>query len=192
MDLILASTSPYRQLLLKRLQISFRCEAPDVDEAPLAGESASTLADRLARAKAQDVARKFPDAIVIGSDQVASINGRCIGKPGAHSVATGQLLDSSGKQVDFYTGVAVIGKDLGFTQSHVEQFSVVFRTLTLNEIETYLKKEQPYDCAGSFKCEGLGIALFEKMIGNDPTALEGLPLIATCRLLTAAGLPILQ
>ncbi|MEH6588394.1 MAG: nucleoside triphosphate pyrophosphatase [Halioglobus sp.] len=192
MDLILASTSPYRQLLLKRLQIPFRCEAPDVDEARLAGESASTLADRLARAKAQDVARKFPDALVIGSDQVASIDGRCIGKPGTHDVATKQLLDSSGKQVDFYTGLAVIGKDAGFIQSLVEQFSVVFRTLTGSEIEVYLKKEQPYDCAGSFKCEGLGIALFEKMIGNDPTTLEGLPLIATCRLLTAAGLPILK
>lgn len=191
MDLILASTSAYRRNLLERLQIPFSAMAPDVDETALPEESASALAYRLANEKSHAVAQRHPEALVIGSDQVASIAGRSVGKPGSHQAATEQLQKSSGQQVDFYTGLALTCLATGYSQTLVERFSVVFRQLDPAEIEAYLLKEEPYDCAGSFKCEGLGIALFEKMIGDDPTALEGLPLIATCRLLREAGVPVL-
>ncbi|MEP4147777.1 MAG: Maf family nucleotide pyrophosphatase [Halioglobus sp.] len=191
MDLILASTSAYRRNLLERLQIPFSTVAPDVDETALPEESASALACRLAKEKSHAVAQRHPDALVIGSDQVASIAGRSVGKPGSHQAAAEQLQKSSGQQVDFYTGVALTCIATGYSQTMVERFSVVFRQLDPAEIEAYLVKEEPYDCAGSFKCEGLGIALFKKMIGDDPTSLEGLPLIATCRLLREAGVPVL-
>ena len=190
MDLILASTSPYRRALLERLQLSFRCEAPNTDETPRENEAPDALARRLALAKALSVATCNPRALVIGSDQVASIDGSCIGKPGSHAAAAAQLRASSGRQVDFYTGLAVIDIDSGFEQSLVATFSVQFRDLTDREIDNYLRLDQPYDCAGSFKYESLGIALFERMIGDDPTALEGLPLIDTCRLLRRAGIPL--
>ena len=192
MELILASTSPYRKRLLERLQIPFSCTAPNVDESPLPGEQPEALAERLARAKAQAISARQPGALVIGSDQVASLDGRSIGKPGGFAAAEQQLRDSSGRTVQFYTGLALAGPAAGECHSCVEVFSVAFRRLSEAEIEAYLLKEQPYDCAGSFKCEGLGIALFERMIGDDPTALEGLPLIASCRLLREAGLDILQ
>jgi septum formation protein len=191
MELILASTSAYRRRLLDRLQIAFSCQAPAVDEKPLRGESPESLARRLARAKAMAVSAHHPGAVVIGSDQVASIDGRCIGKPGGFDAAAQQLRDSSGRIVHFYTGLAVAGPGTGECRSSVEAFSVEFRALSDREIKAYLLQEEPYDCAGSFKCEGLGIALFERMSGDDPTSLEGLPLIATCRLLREAGVIIL-
>lgn len=191
MELILASSSPYRRRLLERLLLPFSCAAPQVDESPLPGEAPGALAERLARAKARAVSGANPGALVIGSDQVASIDGRCIGKPGDFASAVRQLEASSGRTVHFYTGLALAGPDPQRCHSLVETFSVQFRNLSRTEIEAYLRKEEPYDCAGSFKCEGLGIALFEGMHGNDPTSLEGLPLIATCRLLRQAGVSIL-
>lgn len=149
------------------------------------------MAERLAVAKASAVAALHPSALVIGSDQVASIGGNITGKPGTHEAAREQLLASSGREVRFYTGLALICSARGLSYSLVESFSVHFRELDERSIEAYLRKEQPYDCAGSFKCEGLGVALFEKMAGDDPTSLEGLPLIATCRLLREAGMDVL-
>ncbi len=188
MDLVLASTSPYRKRLLERLQLPFRCVAPGTDETPLPDESPAALAARLAGAKARVVAAANPGALVIGSDQVASIDGSTIGKPGDHAGATAQLLASAGRQVAFYTAVALEGGPTALSLCETVPFAVQFRQLTEAEIERYLRAEQPYDCAGSFKCEGLGITLFERMIGDDPTALEGLPLIALARLLRQAGL----
>lgn len=190
MDLILASTSPYRKQLLQRLQIPFRCVAPKVDETPLSDEPPDRLAQRLALAKARAVLDANPGTLVIGSDQVASINGNCIGKPGSHAAAAVQLQASAGRKVEFYTAVALLGGAAGDAPCVLVPFSVHFRDLDDAEIERYLKADQPYDCAGSFKCEGLGIALFDRMTGDDPTALEGLPLIALARLLRAAGVTV--
>ena len=192
MDLILASTSPYRRKLLQRLQLPFRCVAPDTDESSHPDEQPAALAGRLARAKAQSISREHPDAIIIGSDQVASLNGNLMGKPGTYEAAVAQLSASSGQTVSFHTGVALICAGRRLDWFHVEPFTVHFRQLTATSIEDYLRREQPYDCAGSFKCEGLGIALFESLKGNDPTSLEGLPLIALTELLTRAGLNIMQ
>ena len=192
MDLILASTSPYRQKLLERLQLPFRCVAPDTDESSHPGEQPPALAGRLARAKAQSIAGDYPDAIIIGSDQVASLNGSLMGKPGTHEAAVKQLKASSGQQVRFHTGVALACATRQLDWFHVEPFTAHFRQLTDPTIEDYLRREQAYDCAGSFKCEGLGIALFERLEGDDPTSLEGLPLIALTGLLTRAGLSILK
>ena len=192
MDLILASTSPYRQKLLERLQLPFRCVAPDTDESSHPGEQPPALAGRLARAKAQSIAGDYPDAIIIGSDQVASLNGSLMGKPGTHEAAVKQLKASSGQQVRFHTGVALACATRQLDWFHVEPFTAHFRQLTDSTIEDYLRREQAYDCAGSFKCEGLGIALFERLEGDDPTSLEGLPLIALTGLLTRAGLSILK
>jgi len=197
MDIILASTSPYRRHLLQRLQLPFRCLAPGVDEQGLAAESPAGMASRLALAKARSVALAHPGALVIGSDQVAVLDppdsgaSRILGKPGNHMAARAQLLASAGQVVSFYTGVAVCIAATGFEQFHVEPFRVYFRELDDKSIENYLSKEQPYDCAGSFKCEGLGIALFDRLEGRDPTSLEGLPLIALTDLLAAAGYPVL-
>lgn len=197
MDIILASTSPYRQRLLQRLRLPFRCLPPGVDEQALAGESPVALASRLAVAKARSVAQNHPGALVIGSDQVAALESlqpgapSILGKPGNHAAARAQLLASAGQMVSFYTGVAVCIAATGFEQFHVEPFRVYFRELDDKSIENYLSREQPYDCAGSFKCEGLGIALFERLEGRDPTSLEGLPLIALTDLLAAAGYPVL-
>ena len=189
MELILASSSPYRRALLSRLHVPFRCEAPRVDETPFPGEQPVDLALRLARQKARAVAGENPRALVIGSDQVACVEGSVLGKPGDPETAASQLRASSGRPVRFYTGLALIGD--GCEYSLVETFTVHFRHLGEKEIDSYLRKEQPFDCAGSFKCEGLGVALFERLEGDDPTALEGLPLIATCRLLRQAGLDVL-
>jgi MAF protein len=201
MDIILASTSPYRRRLLERLQIPFRCLPPDVDERRLAGESPAAMASRLALAKARAVALHYPDALVIGSDQVAALEATdaggaataaiVLGKPGSHMAARAQLKASAGRVVCFYTGVAVCVAASGFERFHVEPFRAYFRELDDKSIENYLSREQPYDCAGSFKWEGLGIALFERLEGRDPTSLEGLPLIALTDLLAAAGYPVL-
>jgi septum formation protein len=191
MDIILASTSPYRKHLLQRLQIAFSCKAPETDETPLPNELPATLAERLARAKAQSLRATYPDALIIGSDQVASINGHAMGKPGTHEAATAQLRASSGREVLFHTAIALYCARRELEWFHVELYSAHFRHLSDESIENYLRREQPYDCAGSFKCEGLGIALFEKLQGNDPTSLEGLPLIALSNLLRRAGLDVL-
>ena len=191
MPLILASSSQYRRQLLQRLQIPFSCESPNIDESPQLDESPEQLVGRLAMAKAQAVSQHNTEALVIGSDQVASLDQRIIGKPGNKLAATEQLLACSGLAVQFYTGLAVRCENTGFQRLHVELFTVYFRALSKSSIERYLELEQPYDCAGSFKCEGLGIALFSKVQGDDPTSLEGLPLIALSGILPAAGINII-
>jgi septum formation protein len=189
--LILGSSSPYRRELLSRLRLAFDIARPEVDETALAGETPQQLACRLALAKARDVAQRFPAAVVIGSDQVADLGGSALGKPGNHARATTQLQQMSGKTVIFQTAVAVVCQQSGFAQSDLAQVAVKFRTLTSTEIEAYLLAETPYDCAGSAKSEGLGIALLERIDNDDPTALVGLPLIRTCRMLAAAGIRLL-
>ncbi|WP_234266735.1 Maf family protein [Hydrogenophaga sp. NFH-34] len=189
--LILGSTSPYRRELLSRLAVPFDTASPQVDETPLPGESPRTLALRLAEAKAREVARRYPQAVVIGSDQVADLAGLPLGKPGTHERAVAQLRQMSGQTVVFQTAVAVVCEATGFCQIDLAAVNVVFRPLGDAEIERYLHLEQPYDCAGSAKSEGLGIALLERIDNDDPTALVGLPLIRTCRMIRAAGVAIL-
>ena len=189
--LILASTSPYRRELLSRLRLPFDVVSPHVDEAPLVGELPRALALRLALAKAQAVASQHPHAVVIGSDQVADLDGEPLGKPGTHSRATGQLQRMRGKTVVFHTAVAVVCVETGFSQVDLSQVKVKFRNLGDADIERYLQAETPYDCAGSAKSEGLGIALLESIDSDDPTALVGLPLIRTCHMLRAAGVKVL-
>jgi septum formation protein len=186
--LILASTSRYRQELLARLRWPFQVEAPGVDETPRAGEAPRDLARRLARAKARAVAQRHPHAVVIGSDQVAELDGHPIGKPGTHEAATSQLRQMRGRSVVFHTGRAVVRLDTGFEADDLAAVRVVFRELGDAEIEHYLRAEQPYDCAGSARSESLGVALLSAIDSDDPTALVGLPLIRTCALLRAAGL----
>jgi septum formation protein len=189
--LILGSTSAYRKDLLKRLRIPFDVVAPEVDETPHPGEAPALLAVRLALAKAQAVARFHPSAIVIGSDQVADLNGEPLGKPGDHARATAQLRRMRGQTVVFQTAVAVVCLEAGFVQQSLAPVRVVFRQLSDAEIESYLRLEQPYDCAGSAKSEGLGIALLESIDSDDPTALVGLPLIRTASMLRGAGVELL-
>ncbi len=189
--LILGSTSRYRRELLSRLNIPFSVESPDVDETPRAGETPRDLACRLALAKAHAVAARFPEAVVIGSDQVADLRGDPLGKPGTHERATDQLRRMRGQTVIFQTAVAVVCRAVGFEQSDLAPVRVKFRELTDAEIEAYLRAEQPYDCAGSARSEGLGIALLESIENDDPTALVGLPLIRTCRMIRAAGVRLL-
>jgi septum formation protein len=186
--LVLGSTSVYRRELLSRLRIPFSTEPPHVDESPLPGESPERLARRLAAAKAAAVARLHPAAVVIGSDQVADLDGEPLGKPGNHANATAQLRRMSGRSVIFQTALTVTCEESGFVQHDLAAVRVRFRTLEDAEIEAYLRAEQPYDCAGSARSEGLGIALLEAIDSDDPTALVGLPLIRTCRMLRAAGL----
>ena len=186
--LVLGSTSRYRRELLQRLGLPFTVAAPDVDETPLQGEAPRALALRLALAKAHAVAAQHPDAVVIGSDQVADLRGQPLGKPGTHERASAQLQRMSGETVIFQTAVAVVCAATGFEQVDLAPVEVRFRTLTGDEIERYLHAEQPYDCAGSAKSEGLGISLLDAILSDDPTALVGLPLIRTCRMLRAAGL----
>jgi septum formation protein len=189
--LVLGSTSRYRQELLQRLRIPFTVAAPDVDETPQPGEAPAALAQRLALAKAHAVAAAFPDAVVIGSDQVADLDGLPLGKPGTHERATSQLRQMRGRTVIFQTAVAVVCQASGFEQASLAAVKVRFRHLSDEAIENYLLAEQPYDCAGSAKSEGLGIALLEAIDSDDPTALVGLPLIRTCRLIEAAGIRLL-
>ena len=190
--LILASTSRYRRELLERLRIPFRALAPETDETPLPGEAPAALAERLALAKAHALASRFPDAVVIGADQVADVDGVAIGKPGNHERAVEQLRAMSGRAIVFQTALAVVRAATGFAEVRRVPVSVRFRSLTDAEIEFYLRTEQPYDCAGSAKCETLGIALLDAIESDDPTALIGLPLIQTSALLRAAGLDPLQ
>lgn len=187
MQLVLASTSPYRRALLQRLQVPFDCMPPDVDETALPGESPRELASRLASAKAAAIAGRQPGALVIGSDQVASLAGHPLGKPGSLERARAQLLACSGKTVTFYTGLALECRARELSLATVETFRVHFRPLDEAAVERYLAREPALDCAGSFKVEGLGITLFRALEGRDPTALEGLPLIALTDLLQTAG-----
>ena len=188
--LILGSTSPYRRELLSRLRLPFDVVSPGVIETALPQESTHQLACRLALAKAQAVARRFPDSVVIGSDQVADLDGEALGKPGDHAHAVMQLTKMSGKTVVFQTAVAVVCLNRDFAEVDLAEVRVRFRTLSPSAIETYLRTETPYDCAGSAKSEGLGIALLESIDSDDPTALVGLPLMRTCRLLRAAGIEL--
>jgi len=190
--LILASTSRYRRELLERLRLPFEVVAPETDETPLPDETPAALALRLALAKARAVAALHPGAVVIGSDQVADLDGRAVGKPGNHERAVAQLRQMRGRRVVFQTGVAVVRADTGYAQALLAPVTVSFRDLSDAEIEHYLRTEQPYDCAGSAKCETLGIALLDAIESDDPTALVGLPLIRTCRLLRGAGINPLQ
>jgi len=189
--LILGSTSVYRRELLARLRVPFQVASPEVDETPLTQEAPRELALRLALAKAQAVAQKFPNAVVIGSDQVADLQGQPLGKPGTHERAVKQLRQMSGQSVIFQTAVAVVCLHSGFSQVDLAAVQVKFRDLTEEEIENYLRAERPYDCAGSAKSEGLGIALLASIHSDDPTALVGLPLIRTARMIRAAGIPLL-
>jgi septum formation protein len=186
---ILASTSAYRASLLRRLLDTFEQASPGTDEDPLPGEAPASRAVRLAEAKARAVASTRRSCVVIGSDQVADLEGTVLDKPGTVHAAHKQLAASSGREVVFHTAVCVI--DGGGTASlHVDETRVRFRELSAHDIERYVERERPLDCAGSFKCEGLGIALFERIVNEDPTALIGLPLIATCRLLRDAGIAL--
>ncbi|OYT98242.1 MAG: septum formation protein Maf [Burkholderiales bacterium PBB1] len=190
--LILASTSPYRQELLRRLRMPFEVMAPEVDESPHAMEAPAALAARLALAKAHAVASLHPCAVVIGSDQVADLDGVALGKPGHHEAAVQQLRTMRGRRVVFHTAVAVVQADRRFEASDVARVGVTFRALSDPEIEHYLRADRPYDCAGSAKVESLGIALLESVESDDPTALIGLPLIRTCALLRQAGIDPLE
>jgi septum formation protein len=188
LTLILGSTSRYRRELLSRLRLNFEVSRPDVDETPQPGEAPAVLALRLALAKANEVAQRFPHAVVIGSDQVADLNGEPVGKPGNHERAVAQLRRMSGQTVVFQTAVAVVHRSANFSDSALVPVTVKFRDLSDVEIERYLHTEQPYDCAGSAKSEALGIALLDAIDSTDPTALVGLPLIQTCALLRRAGI----
>lgn len=188
--LVLGSSSVYRRQLLARLGLAFTVDSPAIDETPRTDEKPRALALRLARSKARRVAERHPGAIVIGSDQVADLNGKPLGKPGDFDRAKAQLRHMSGQTVSFYTALAVIRRATGFEKSVMARAKVTFRTLTDGEIERYLRIEEPYDCAGSAKSEGLGIALLEAIESDDPTTLIGLPLIRTAHLLRAAGLTL--
>jgi septum formation protein len=190
--LILGSSSRYRRELLQRLRLPFTVQSPDLDESALAGEMPAALAQRLALAKAHAVAARHPDAVVIGSDQVADLDGEPIGKPGSHERAVVQLRRLRGRTVVFQTAVAVVCQATAYVGTALAPVTVRFRALTDAEIEHYLRTEEPYDCAGSAKCETLGIALLDAIDSDDPTALVGLPLIRTCALLRAAGIDPLQ
>lgn len=189
--LILGSTSTYRKELLARLRLPFQVVSPKVDETPLPEERPAALAQRLALAKALAVAERFPDAVVIGSDQVADLHGLPLGKPGNHARAVAQLQSMRGHTVIFQTAVAVVCLASGFRKTDLAPVRVVFREVSDSEIEYYLRAEQPYDCAGSAKSEGLGIVMLDAIDSDDPTALVGLPLIRTARLLREAGLELL-
>ena len=188
--LILASTSPYRRELLTRLRAPFAVVSPEVDETSLRHETPEQLAHRLALSKAQAVAERHPDAVVIGSDQVADLDGLALGKPGNHQRAIEQLRRMRGRTVIFQTAVSVLCLQAGFAQTDIAPVRVVFRDLSDAEIERYLIAETPYDCAGSAKSEGLGISLLDAIHSDDPTALIGLPLIRTARMLRAAGIEL--
>ncbi len=191
MQLILASTSPFRKTILEKLNLPFECVAPDTDETPLQGETPRQLVERLAIAKAQAVATNYKNALVIGSDQVAVISNDIIGKPGNFENAVKQLKEASGKRVTFLTGLSLINTKTGKMHSTVDPFNVVFRYLRDSQIENYLNKEEPFNCAGSFKSEGLGISLFERLEGDDPNTLMGLPLIRLIAMLEIEGMPVI-
>jgi septum formation protein len=189
--LILASTSPYRRELLNRLGLAFDVANPQTDETPLPGETPESLSLRLSEAKARAVANLYPDALIIGSDQVATVDGKIFGKPGNHQNAVEQLRELSGKTVNFFTGLCLLNAQNGRADVFGIPTLVTFRQLTDSEIENYLRREPAYNCAGSAKSEGLGIALLSSMRGDDPNALVGLPLIALCDMLRRQGMAVI-
>jgi MAF protein len=191
MKLVLASTSPFRKAILEKLGVPFETLAPNIDETVRVDEIPEQLVARLAEEKARSVAEHVNQALVIGSDQISVVDGKILGKPGSHDNAVQQLRRASGKRVSFLTGLCVYNTESKRCQVEVVPFNVIFRQLTDSQIENYLNKEQPYHCAGSFKSEGLGIALFERLEGEDPNTLIGLPLIRLIRMLESEGFPII-
>ncbi len=189
--LVLASSSPYRRELLSRLGIEFSSDSPEIDESPLPAEKPQALVRRLAELKAEAIAASHPHALIIGSDQVATLEAHILGKPGTHEQALQQLTQASGKRVTFLTGLCLLNSATGERQVACEPYHVEFRDLNREEIVHYLLKEQPYNCAGSFKSEGLGICLFKRMEGDDPSSLIGLPLIRLVGMLRNEGLDVL-
>ncbi|MBI3777090.1 MAG: septum formation inhibitor Maf [Gammaproteobacteria bacterium] len=189
--LVLASTSPYRKELLQRLGLQFQTAAPNVDETRLSDETPEQLVRRLAEEKARAVVKQFPDALIIGSDQVAVIGEEILTKPGTHENAVIQLQHCSGQSVTFLTGLCLFNARTGKAQIEAVPFRVHFRPLNSAQIENYLRREQPYNCAGSFKSEGLGIALFDRLEGDDPATLIGLPLIRLTRMLEQEGIRVI-
>ncbi len=191
MNIVLASTSAFRKAVLEKLDLPFDTRSPQTDETRFEGESPQQLVERLAVAKAKAVAGTCGNALIIGSDQVAVIDGEILGKPGSHEKAVKQLQQVSGKTVRFFTGLCLLSAATGNYQREVVPFDVVFRKLTDAQIENYLQKEKPYNCAGSFKSEALGICLFEKLQGDDPNTLVGLPLIRLVRMLEQEGVAVI-
>ncbi len=190
--LLLASSSTYRRQLLEKLQLPFSYASPNIDESPLPNEPAQDLVQRLATTKATTLAELYPDHLIIGSDQVATLDGNIIGKPHTHARAREQLTRFRNRTLVFFTGLCLFNTATRHTQTRVETYSVTFRNLSDEQIETYLRLEQPYDCAGSFKSEGLGISLFSSMEGNDPNTLIGLPLITLIKMLNNEGIDPLE
>jgi MAF protein len=191
LPLILASSSPYRREVLSRLGIEFSSVSPEINESPMEGEPLENLVRRLAESKALAVAASHPQALIIGSDQLAALDEHVLGKPGTHQRAVEQLTMLSGRRVTFFTGLCLLNSDSGERQVCCETYHVEFRNLTEEEIEHYLRKEQPYNCAGAFKSEGLGVCLFKRMEGDDPASLIGLPLIQLVNMLRNQGLDVL-
>jgi len=188
MQLILGSSSSYRKALLEKLGLPFECFSPDIDESHTPGETPIQLVERLAIDKARETAKSYPAALIIGSDQVAVLDGKIIGKPADHKAAVKQLEESSGREVNLYTGLCLYNAETGKIQHSVESYSVVFRELNHQQIERYLEKDQPYNCAGSLKSETLGIAMLRKLEGEDPNTLIGLPLIRLVDMLLVEGI----
>lgn len=191
MTLVLASSSPFRKALLEKLQLEFITDSPDIDETPVANESTEQMVLRLSEAKARALAETHKNALIIGSDQSATLNGKILNKPGNFDVAFRQLQAASGQTVTFYTGLCLLNTHTQQAETICEPYIVKFRDLSDSEIEHYLHREQPYNCAGSFKSEALGISLFESMRGDDPNTLIGLPLIQLCRMLKKNGLTVI-
>ena len=192
MNIILGSTSPFRKALLERLDIDFSCDSADIDETPLEDEEVEDMVVRLAIKKARAIADRHPDSLIIGSDQSAVLDGKKLSKPGNFDNAFKQLSDASGHKITFQTGLCLLNTKTGDIQSTCVPYTVVFKELTPSMIENYLHKDEPYNCAGSFKSEGLGIALFERFEGSDPNALIGLPLIQLVDFLENEGVSILS
>lgn len=191
-QLVLGSSSPFRAEILTKIGLPFVTSSPEIDESSLAGEQPKQLVQRLSEQKAYKIADSYPNALIIGSDQVAVLDGEVLGKPGNHENAVKQLMAASGKTVLFMTGLALLNSHTKNIQSLVEPFEVKFKKLSLAQIDYYLHQEKPYQCAGSFKSEGFGISLFSKLNGNDPNSLIGLPLIRLISLLEAEGIDVLQ
>ncbi len=191
MKLVLASGSPFRKALLDKLHLKFETDSPDIDETPLTDESIESMVKRLSESKAKALSSKYPNALIIGSDQSAELKGKILHKSGSYSVAFEQLKNASGQTITFHTGLCLFNSKSGKAETICDPFIVKFRDLTDSEIDNYLKREEPYNCAGSFKSEALGISLFESMQGNDPNTLIGLPLIQLCRMLKENGLSVI-
>jgi len=191
MKLVLASSSPFRKAILEKLQLAFETASPDIDETPLQNESVEEMVKRLSKAKAIALSASYPDSLIIGSDQSAMLNGNVLHKPGSYEVAFKQLKEASGQAITFYTGLCLYNSKTQQAETICEPYIVEFRVLTDTEIKNYLLKEEPYNCAGSFKSEALGISLFSAMRGDDPNTLIGLPLIQLCRMLKVNGMSVI-